>query len=106
MDVILDAHSEATIERIKQQRVVLAPQDTTTLNYSTHPMTQGLGPTNTADDKSIGLLLHDTLAFTEDGTPLGVLDGPVLGSRSRGQGQTVSAKDLADRAKGEPEMAA
>jgi hypothetical protein len=74
MDVILDAHAQATIDRIRKHRVVLAPQDTTTLNYSTHPMTEGLGPVNTTNDKSIGLLLHDTLAFTEDGTPLGVLD--------------------------------
>lgn len=74
MNIILDAHTEATIDRIREHRVVLAPQDTTTLNYSTHAMTQGLGPVNTTNDKSIGLLLHDTLAFTEDGTPLGVLD--------------------------------
>jgi hypothetical protein len=74
MDIILDAHTEATIDRIRKHRVVLAPQDTTTLNYSTHPMTEGLGPVNTTNDKSIGLLLHDTLAFTQDGTPLGVLD--------------------------------
>lgn len=73
MDVVLTAHTEATIERIKKQRVVLAPQDTTTLNY-THPMTQGLGPTGTKVDKSVGLILHDTVAFTENGTPLGILD--------------------------------
>jgi hypothetical protein len=74
MDVVLDAHCEATIDRIRQHRIVLAPQDTTTLNYTTHPMTKGLGPVNTTNDRTIGLLLHDTLAFTEDGTPLGVLD--------------------------------
>jgi len=74
MDVVLYAHKEATLERIKQHRVVLAPQDTTTLNYSTHPMTEGLGPISVSYDQKVGLLLHDTLAFTEDGTPLGVLD--------------------------------
>jgi hypothetical protein len=74
MDVVLNAHKEATLERIKQQRIVLAPQDTTTLTYTTHPMTQGLGPVNTADDEAIGLLLHETMAFTEEGTPLGILD--------------------------------
>lgn len=73
MDVILTPHIESTIERIKKHATVLAPQDTTTLNYS-HPATVGLGPTGTNSDKSIGMLLHDTLAFTEDGTPLGVLD--------------------------------
>ncbi len=43
MDVILTPHTEATVERIKEHKVVLAPQDTTTLNY-THPDTEGLGP--------------------------------------------------------------
>lgn len=74
MDIVLDAHCEASIDRIRQHRIVLAPQDTSTLNYTAHPMTEGLGPINTTGDRNIGLLLHDTLAFTEDGTPLGVLD--------------------------------
>jgi hypothetical protein len=74
MDIVIDAHCEATIDRIREHRIVLAPQDTTTLNYTTHPMTTGLGPVNTTADGNIGVLLHDTLAFTEDGTPLGVLD--------------------------------
>jgi hypothetical protein len=74
MDVVLTSHTEASIERIKEHRVVLAPQDTTTLNYSTHPMTEGLGPVNHKDDTLLGLILHDTLAFTQEGTPLGILD--------------------------------
>jgi len=74
MDVLLDAHIEATLSRLREHQVVLAPQDTTILNYSTHPMTEGLGPINTIDDATMGLILHDTLAFTEEGTPLGILD--------------------------------
>ena len=73
MDIILNAHAEATIERIKQHPIVLVPQDTTDLDYTTHPLTEGLGPLNTAKNKSIGLLLHDTLAFTPQGTPLGIV---------------------------------
>lgn len=73
MDIILTPHVESTIERIKKCPIVLAPQDTTTLNYS-HPHTIGLGPTGVNSDKSVGLLLHDTVAFTVNGTPLGVLD--------------------------------
>ncbi len=60
MDVILTPHTEATIERIKEHKVVLAPQDTTTLNYYAHPATEGLGPINTINDSSMGLMLHDT----------------------------------------------
>jgi hypothetical protein len=74
LDVVLTAHTEATLERMKAHRVVLVPQDTTTLNYSNHPMVEGLGPVNNTDDHALGLLLHDTLAFTEEGTPLGILD--------------------------------
>lgn len=94
MDVVLSAHSEATIDRIKQHRVVLAPQDTTTLNYSTHPMTEGLGPVNNTDDKAVGLLLHDTLAFTEHGTPLGVLDAQCWARDPEDKGKRYRRKDL------------
>ncbi len=73
MDVILTAHTEATIERMKDYSVILAPQDTTVLEYNTRPMTQGLGPTN-GNQGGLGLIMHDTVAFTEEGTPLGVLD--------------------------------
>jgi len=74
MAVILTPHTEATIERIKEHTVVLAPQDTTTLNYYHHPATRGLGPVNTQRDQATGLMLHDTLAFSVEGTPLGVID--------------------------------
>jgi hypothetical protein len=96
MDVVLNAHSEATIERIKSHPVVLAPQDTTALNYSTHPMTEGLGPLNSKrnHDYKIGLLLHDTLAFTEDGTPLGVLDAQCWARDPKEAGKKYRRKEL------------
>lgn len=94
MDVVLNAHKEATLERIKQQRIVLAPQDTTTLTDTTHPMTQGLGPVNTADDEAIGLLLHDTMAFTEEGTPLGLLDAQCWARDPQDRGKRYRRHDL------------
>lgn len=74
LHAILTPHIEATIERIRQHRIVLVPQDTTTLNYSHHPATAGLGPVNTTQDKAVGMILHDTVAFSSEGTPLGILD--------------------------------
>lgn len=74
MKTLLKPHVEASIERIKAHEVVLAVQDTTILNYTAHPATNGLGPINTKQDNAIGLVLHDTMAFTVEGTPLGVLD--------------------------------
>jgi hypothetical protein len=94
LDVVLSAHTEATIERIKPHRVVLVPQDTTTLNYSTHPMTEGLGPVNNTDDHAIGLLLHDTLAFTENGTPLGILDAQCWARDPQKKGKRYRRKEL------------
>jgi hypothetical protein len=94
MDVVLTAHTETTIERMKQHRVVLVPQDTTTINYSTHPMTEGLGPVNNTDDHSIGLLLHDTLAFTEEGTPLGILDAQCWARDPQERGKKYRRKEL------------
>jgi hypothetical protein len=74
MKRLLRPHVEATIERIKAQGVVLAVQDTTTLDYTAHMSTKGLGPTSKRKDKSVGLIMHDTMAFTIEGTPLGLLD--------------------------------
>jgi len=94
MDIILNAHTEATIERIKKQRLVLVPQDTTELNYTTHPMTEGLGPLNTSKDKAIGLLLHDTLAFTEEGTPLGIVQAQCWARDPQQMGKRYYRKEL------------
>jgi len=74
MDEILVGHYQSTLERIKKEKIVLAVQDTTSLNYSTHLMTEGLGPIGTKKDGAIGLELHSTLAFTLEGTPLGLLN--------------------------------
>ena len=94
MDVVLTAHSETTIERIKGHRVVLVPQDTTTLDYSTHPLTEGLGPTNNKGDHALGLLLHDTLAFTEEGTPLSILDAQCWARDPQEKGKRYRRKEL------------
>jgi len=55
MNSLLAAHYDATARRVAAQPVVLAVQDSTSLNYSAHPATEGLGPLNTKSDGSIGL---------------------------------------------------
>jgi hypothetical protein len=74
MEALLEPHIEATQQRIQKEKVVLAVQDTTSLNYSTHPATEGLGPIGGSPDGIIGLIVHDTMAFSVEGTPLGLLD--------------------------------
>ena len=72
-EAIRDAHQQATLERVRQLPIVLAVQDTSSLNYSTHPQTEGLGPIGTRQQNILGLLLHSTLALTPSGQPLGLL---------------------------------
>ena len=52
---------------------MLAVQDTTTLNYTAHPATADVEPINTTTDQAVGLIVHDTLAFSGEGTPLGLV---------------------------------
>lgn len=73
MDALLAPHYEATRQRVAAESWVFAVQDTTFLNYSTHPETDALGPMGT-DKKTLGLVLHSTLAFNAEGTPLGLLE--------------------------------
>ncbi|MBP6809866.1 MAG: IS4 family transposase [Chromatiaceae bacterium] len=74
MQIILGAHREAVIARMGAQPLVLVPQDTTSLNYTGHPDTAGLGPigSKTAGGP-VGLVLHNSQAFTPEGVPLGVV---------------------------------
>jgi hypothetical protein len=73
MPKLLRPHIESTIERVRSHPVILAVQDTTTLNYTAHPP-QGVGPINNSQNSAVGLVLHDTMAFTPEGTPLGLLN--------------------------------
>ncbi len=71
---ILAPHYASTAERMNHEPVVLAVQDTTSLNYSTHAATTGLGTITSQADGALGLEVHDTLAFTPGGVPLGLVD--------------------------------
>jgi len=72
---ILAPHRHRTAERAATHDVVLAVQDTTEINLSRHPATQGLGYLARSDCR--GVLVHTCLALTVDGTPLGVVDQQV-----------------------------
>jgi Domain of unknown function (DUF4338)/Transposase DNA-binding/Transposase Tn5 dimerisation domain len=74
MDKLLKSHYEATLKRISEEKIILVVQDTTTVNYSAHPLTEGLGPISPKSQGVVGLVLHDSMAFNLAGTPLGLLD--------------------------------
>ena len=72
MEHILEPHQEATIDRCRLEPVVLAIQNTTTLNYNGHKKTGGLVNLCGGGSGSRGLLAHVGLAVTEARRPLGV----------------------------------
>ncbi len=97
---ILASHGARTQERATALPIVLAVNDTTSLNYDSHPATSGLGPLRNRADKTYGLWLHSLVAFTPAGTPLGLLqaecwsrDPGQSGSRHRRKQKTTEQKE-------------
>src|SRR5204863_3352619 len=74
MDTLLQPHYRATEARVSKEAIVLAVQDSSSLDYTTHRATEGLGAIGSWPRGPQGLHLHSTLAFSEHGTPLGFLD--------------------------------
>jgi hypothetical protein len=74
LESVLSGHYQATRRRAAQYPVVLAVQDTTDLNYSTHRECAMLGPIGDRQSQAVGLLVHDTMAYNLEGTPLGLID--------------------------------
>ena len=70
-DDILEGHFCATHDRLAGQKIVLAIQDTTLLDFSNHPATAGLGYLEHASKR--GFLVHSALAATPEGVPWGLL---------------------------------
>ncbi len=67
---VLAPHAEQTAQRSMQYPVVLVAQDTTEINLTDHPATQGTGYLGSPHCR--GLLLHSLLAISPTGVPLGV----------------------------------
>jgi len=80
---ILKPHWEATAQRMTGcGGPVLVMQDTVFFSYGTHVKTGGLGPigkSNAAHDR--GLIMHNALAFTTSGVPLGILSQSIWARR-------------------------
>lgn len=70
---ILAPHQQRTCERMRAHQLVFNVQDTTFLNYTSHPATQKLGLIGSKADGDVGLIMHSTLTITPEGIPLGVL---------------------------------
>jgi hypothetical protein len=98
---LLAAHVQATVHRAAAHPLVLCVQDTTSLNYSTHPQTKGLGPIGNNRDKTIGLFLHSTLALTPTGEPLGLFHAQSWTRSTATFGRSSHARNRTPRAQKE-----
>jgi hypothetical protein len=75
MEKLMQPHYSSTAKRISEHKTVLAVQDTTSLNYSTHPSTKDIGFIGSRKEGGpIGLMVHNTMAYSLAGTPLGLMD--------------------------------
>lgn len=71
-DAILAPHFKATLERVRQQRTVVLPQDTSEIDL-TRPEQQVIGAGPLDDGPRRGCFLHPLFAVTPEGIPLGSL---------------------------------
>jgi hypothetical protein len=69
--MLLQGHIESIVERILKHPVVLAIQDTTELNYTSHKALSGAGYLDSKYAR--GLKVHSTLSVTTQGVPLGII---------------------------------
>jgi hypothetical protein len=93
---IIDAHRQQTIKRMRNKGIVLAIQDTTTIDYTGHPCTKGLGYTNL--ETLSGLMVHTTLAVETTGIPLGLLNQEIwtrdpAEKKERGKGRKLPTEE-------------
>ena len=101
MESILEPHYVATMNRAAAESdYVLAVNDTTGLNFTAHPATEGLGPLKNKDSKAQGLWMHSTLLFTTRGTALGLIDAQVWARKGVGKAARRYALPIAKKESG------
>lgn len=97
-DGLLAPHYQSTKERLKDKTVVLAVQDTTQIDFTSHPQTSGLGILS--DPGHQGLFYHPTLLVSPGKQPLGLAHHLVwerprddYGKRHRRRSRPIAAKE-------------
>jgi hypothetical protein len=94
-DAIRAAHLDATRQRIAGHDTILVFQDTTELDYTSHPHTTDLGHLD--HPKHQGLKVHSGLAATTDGVPLGLVHQTVWTRDAATKGQNSRKRPQAER---------
>ena len=52
---------EMTIERVAKHQIILSVQDSSSLNYTSHPQTKSLGTIGTKKGTTLGIMMHNTM---------------------------------------------
>src|SRR5437763_9785209 len=85
VDGLLRGHFAQTAARSRPHPLILAVQDTTEFDYTTHSATTGLGPLGSGQRQ--GLLCHSVLAVTPEGLPLGLMHVSLCARHPQNQGK-------------------
>ena len=93
---VLSPHREATFARIKKEKIVLLPQDTTEIDFTGRHPIQGMG--YLTSENSHGFYLHASIAITPERLCLGVVDMQTwarekLGTRLERDKKSIEAKE-------------
>lgn len=95
---IIEAMAEATVKRCQGLSLVLSVQDTSSLDYSTHTDTVGLGPLERPERS--GLFAHSALVINpEGGIPIGLISQQVWARDPEVVGKSDKRKELPVEAK-------
>jgi hypothetical protein len=81
---IIAAQAKSTVERIKEHSIVLAVQDTTSLDFTTQKSKKGIGYLDSRT--SFGLKVHTTFAVSPQGIPLGLINQSVWARKEENLG--------------------
>jgi len=94
---IIKAHSKRTLDRIEEYTWVLLIQDTTDADFTAHSSTTGLGYLSKA--YLTGLKIHNTMAVSPNGVPLGLLKQRVWARdiKELGKKHKRHQKDIKDK---------
>lgn len=94
---ILEPHYEMTLERIKQQKIVVLSQDTTDIDMKHMERVENLGVLN--DTNRPGCSLHPVIAFTPDKLCLGVVDAKFMirSAVDLGKKGSNNSRDIEDK---------
>jgi hypothetical protein len=90
---IIETQRAETLKRMAGERLVLMLQDTTSLDFSRHPGTNGLGPLEHSHSR--GFFAHSTLASSAMGVPFGLLAQQVWARSEAEVGKRATRHDRA-----------